>query len=87
MLEEIFDHIPQFSLSKKNAVPDQSLSKSQIIKTSKSCDPGDLNFCNSDRDTEAKTSPRHLYFLKQLNKTTEMCYLYMSGFKIHQGTQ
>ena len=58
-------------------------SKSELmIKTSKSCD---LNFANSGRDTEAKTSPRHLNFLKQLNKTTEM--LYISGFKIHQGTQ
>ena len=37
--------------------------------------------------TEAKTSPRHLNFLKQLNKTTKMCYPYISGFKIHQGTQ
>ena len=37
--------------------------------------------------TEAKTSPRHLNFLKQLNKTTEMLYPYISGFKIHQGTQ
>ena len=55
-----------------------------MIKTSKSCD---LNFANSGRDTEAKTSPRHLNFLKQLNKTTEMCYPYISGFKIHQGTQ
>ena len=42
-----------------------------MIKTSKSCD---LNFANSGRDTEAKTSPRHLNFLKQLNKTTEMLY-------------
>ena len=33
MLKEIFDHIPQFSLVKKNAVLDQNLS--QIIKTSK----------------------------------------------------
>ena len=33
MLKEIFDHIPQFSLSKKNAVLDQNLSL--IIKTSK----------------------------------------------------
>ena len=55
-----------------------------MIKTSKSCD---LNFANSGRDTEAKTSPRHLNFLKQLNKTTEMLYPYISGFKIHQGTQ
>ena len=59
-----------------------------IIKTSKSCD---LNFSNSRRDTEAKTSPRHLNFLKPLNKTTEMCYPYtgihVSGFKIHQGTE
>ena len=59
-----------------------------IIKTSKSCDP---NFSNSRRDTEAKTSPRHLNFLKPLNKTTEMCYPYtgihVSGFKIHQGTE
>ena len=37
-----------------------------MIKTSKSCD---LTFANSGRDTEAKTSPRHLNFLKQLNKT------------------
>ena len=49
----------------------------------KSCD---LNFANSGRDTEAG-SPRHLNFLKQLNKTTEMLYPYISGFKIHQGTQ
>ena len=42
---------------------------------------------NSGRDTEAKTSPRHLNFLKQLNKTTELLYPYISGFKIHQGTQ
>ena len=55
-----------------------------MIKTSKSCD---LNFANSGRDTEAKTSPRHLNFLKQLKKTTEMLYPYISGFKIHQGTQ
>ena len=55
-----------------------------MIKTSKSCD---LNFASSGRDTEAKTSPRHLNFLKQLNKTTEMLYPYISGFKIHQGTQ
>ena len=55
-----------------------------MIKTSKSCD---LNFANSGRDTEAKTSPRHLNFLKQLNRTTEMLYPYISGFKIHQGTQ
>ena len=54
-----------------------------MIKTSKSYD---LNFANSGRDTEAKTSPRQLNFLKQLNKT-EMCYPYISGFKIHQGTQ
>ena len=50
-------------------------SKSErIIKTSKNCD---LNFANSGMDTEAKskTSLRHLNFLKQLNKTTEMCYL------------
>ena len=33
MLKEIFDHIPQFSLSKKNTVLDQNLSL--IIKTSK----------------------------------------------------
>ena len=60
-------------------------SKSELmIKTSKSCD---LNFANSGRDTEAKTSPRHLNFLKQLNETTEMLYPYISGFKIHQGTQ
>ena len=32
MIKEIFDYIPQFSPSKKNAVLDQ------IIKTSKSCD-------------------------------------------------
>ena len=39
-------------------------------------------------DTEAKTSlARHLNFLKQLNKTTEMLYPYISGCKIHQGTQ
>ena len=44
-----------------------------MIKTSKSCD---LNFANSGRDTEAKTSPRHLNFLKQPNKTTEMLYIY-----------
>ena len=31
MLEEIFEHIPQFSLSKKKAVLDQNLG--QIIKT------------------------------------------------------
>ena len=31
MLKEIFEHIPQFSLSKKNAVLDQNLG--QIIKT------------------------------------------------------
>ena len=57
-----------------------------MIKTSKSYD---LNLANSGRDTEAKTSPRHLNFLKQLNKTTEMLYPYISGFKIglHQGTQ
>ena len=55
-----------------------------MIKTSKSCD---INFANSGRDTEAKTSPRHLNFLKQLNKTTEMLYPFISGFKIHQGTQ
>ena len=60
-------------------------SKSELmIKTSKSVD---LNFANAGRDTEAKASPRHLNFLKQLNKTTEMCYPYISGFKIHQGTQ
>ena len=47
-----------------------------MIKTSKSCD---LNFANSGRDTEAKTSPRHLNFLKQLNKTAEMLYSYISG--------
>ena len=39
-----------------------------MIKTSQSCD---LNFANSGRDIEAKTSPRHLNFLKQLNKTTD----------------
>ena len=33
MLKEIFDDIPQFSLSKKNAVLDQNLS--YIIETSK----------------------------------------------------
>ena len=33
MLKKIFDHIPQFSLSKKNAVSDQNLS--WIITTSK----------------------------------------------------
>ena len=60
-------------------------SKSELfIKTSKSCD---LNFANSGRDREAKTSPRHLNFWKQLNKTTEQCYLWISGFKIQQGTQ
>ena len=58
------------------AVPDQNL----MINTSKSCDP---YFANSGRDTEA----RHLNFLKQLNKTTEMCYPYISGSKIHQGNQ
>ena len=51
------------------------------MKTSKTCD---LDF---GRDTEAKTSPRHLNFLKQLNETTEMCYLWILGFEVHQGTQ
>ena len=63
MLKEIFDHIPQFSLKQEIFCAG---SKSElIIKTSKSCD---LNFANSGRDTEAKTSPRHLNFLKQMNK-------------------
>ena len=77
----IWPHFTVFTQQEKCCVR----SKSELmIKTSKSCD---LNFANSGRDTEAKTSPRHLNFLKQLNKTTEMCYPYISGFKIHQGTQ
>ena len=68
MLNEIFDHIPHFSLSKKNAVLDQNLS--QIIKTSKRWH---LNVANCYGGiTESKTSPRHLNFLKQLKKTTEV---------------
>ena len=69
--------------SAKNTQRWWKLTATIMIETSKSCD---LNFANSGRDTEAKTSPRHLNFLKQLNKTTEMCYPYISGFKIHQGT-
>ena len=45
---------------------DQHLS--WIIKTSKRCH---LNVANWERDTESKTSPRHINFLKQLKKTTE----------------
>ena len=51
---EIFDHVPLFSMSKKNPVLDQNLS--WFIKTFKSCD---LNVANFPRDTIFKTSPRH----------------------------
>ena len=67
MPKEISDHIPLFTMSKKNPVLDQNLSL--IIKTSKSCH---LNVANCPRDTESKKSPRHLNFMKQLKKTTEM---------------
>ena len=63
MLKEIFDHISVFTEQGKCCAESKS---ELIIKTSKSCD---LSFANSGR------APRHLNFLKQLNKTTEMCYL------------
>ena len=37
--------------------------------------------------TESKTSPRHLNYLKQLKKTTEMMSLLSFSFQKHQGTQ
>ena len=47
MLKEIYDHIPLFSLSQKNAVLDQNLIS--IIRTSKSCG---LNVVKFWRDTQ-----------------------------------
>ena len=66
MQKEILDHIPVFTEQEKWCARSKF---KLIIKTSESCD---LNFANANRDTETKTSPRHLNFLKQLNKTTEM---------------
>ena len=69
MLKEIFDHIPQSSVTKKNAQGSQDQNLREIMKKSKRWH---LNMTIVMGVKESKTSPRHLNFLKQLKKTSDM---------------
>ena len=57
MLKEIFDHIPQSSVTKKNAQGSQDQNLGEIMKKSKRWH---LNMTIVMGVKESKTSPRHL---------------------------